>query len=102
MHDFIHFLFHKKEPALLRAVSPWFKYSFLSGFCQLSGFLRVDRDSERVQVAVVAVQGLDHYDLACRRDVRPRALALREFVVARVSDAFLEFGLVDRPAVNSV
>ena len=55
-----------------------------------------------MKVAVVFVQGLDHYDLACLRDVRPRALALREFVVARVSDAFLEFGLVDRPAVNRV
>ena len=87
MHDFIHFLFNKKEPALLRAVSPWFKYSFLSEFCQLSGFLRVDRDSESVQVTVVTVQGLDHDDLACRRDVRPRAFALRQVVVARVGNA---------------
>ena len=64
--------------------------------------LCIDRDSERVKVAVVAMQGLDHDDLACRRDVRPRAFALRKIVVARISDAFLEFVRVDRPAVNSV
>ena len=102
MHDFIHFLFHKKEPALLRAVSPWFKYSFLGEFCQLSGFLRVDRDSESVQVAVVTVQGLDHDDLVCRRDVRPRAFSLRQVVIARVADSFLELGLVNGQAVNSI